>query len=72
MRDLEDRPLHLVLLLSFVAGIFSILHLVGELEEGVLDVVEALWRGLTAFASASDCWHGCELNMRWLMCRLLC
>ena len=43
MCDLEDGPQHLVLLSALVRGIFGILHLVGEFEECVLNVFEAIW-----------------------------
>ena len=55
--DLEDRPQHLVLFLAFVRGVFGILHLVRELEEGVFDVVEALGRRL-AVARGAEGRHG--------------
>jgi hypothetical protein len=46
MGDLEDRPQHLMLLLALVRGVLGVLHLVGELEQSVLDVVEAIGRRL--------------------------
>jgi len=58
MGDLEDRPQHLVLLLALVRSVLSILHLVGELEQRVLDVVEAIWRRL-AVARCTEGRHGC-------------
>lgn len=57
MRDLEDGPLHFVLLFAFVAGVFGVFHLVGELEEGVFEVVEAIWRRLAVLRGA-DGGHG--------------
>ena len=54
--DLEDRPLHLVLLFALVTRVLGVLHLVGELEESILDVVEAIrWR--LAVSCATDRWH---------------
>lgn len=55
--DLEDRPQHLVLLLALVRGILGVLHLVGELEQRVFDVVETLWRRL-AVAGCAEGRHG--------------
>lgn len=52
VRDLKDRPQHLVLLLALVRGVLGVLHLVAELEEGVFDVVEALGRRLAVFRGA--------------------
>merc|ERR1711981_32482 len=46
VRNLEDGPLHLVLLLAFVTRVLGVFHLVGELEEGVFDVVETVRRRL--------------------------
>jgi hypothetical protein len=57
MGDLEDRPQHLVLLLALVRGVLGVLHLVGEFEKGVFDVVEALWRRLTV-AGCAERRHG--------------
>jgi hypothetical protein len=37
MRNLEDRPQHLVLLLPLVTGVLSVLELVLEFEEGIFD-----------------------------------
>lgn len=56
MCDLEHRPHHLVLLLALVRGVFGVFHLVGELEERVFDVVEAVGRGF-AVLCAADGWH---------------
>lgn len=52
MGDLEDGPDHFVLLLSFVRGIFGILELVGEFEQSVFDVFEAVGRRLAVFGAA--------------------
>jgi hypothetical protein len=60
MGDLEDRPQHLVLLLALVRRILGVFHLVGELEQGVFNVVEALWRRLTV-AGCAERRHGCCL-----------
>lgn len=38
MRDLKDRPEHLVLLLAFVACILGVFELVLEFEEGIFDL----------------------------------
>ena len=46
MGDLENGPHHFVLLLSLMRCILRILHLVLELEQRILDVLEALWRRL--------------------------
>lgn len=54
--DLEDGPGHFVLLLAFVAGVLGVFHFVGEFEEGVFDVFEAVWWGL-AVLSCSDRGH---------------
>lgn len=42
MRDLEDWPLHLVLLLAFVGGVLGVFHFVLKLEQSVFDVFEAV------------------------------
>ncbi len=61
MRDLEDGPLHLVLLATLVARVLGVLHLVGEFEKGVLDVVEAIrWR--LSRLCAPHRWHGNKLS----------
>ena len=52
MGDLEDRPQHLMLLLALVRGVLRVLHLVRELEQGVLDVVEAIGRRLAVARGA--------------------
>jgi hypothetical protein len=52
-----------VLLLALVRGVLGIFHLVGELEEGVFDVVEALWRRL-AVAGCAKGRHVCFLSFR--------
>lgn len=49
MGDLEDGPKHLVFLFALMTGVLGILHLVGELEESILDVFEAIWRWLAVF-----------------------
>jgi hypothetical protein len=58
MGDLKDRPQHLVLLLALVRGVLGVLHLVGELEQRVFDIVEALW-GRLAVAGCAEGRHGC-------------
>lgn len=45
VRDLEDRPEHLMLLLAFVARVFGILEFVLEFEESIFDVLETVGRG---------------------------
>lgn len=50
MRYLKSWPDHLMLLPPFVASIFGVFHLVGELEEGVFDVLEAVGRRLAVLA----------------------
>lgn len=59
MSDLEDWPDHFVLFLSFVRGIFGILELVGEFEQSVFDVFEAVGRRL-AVSGAADRRHSCS------------
>jgi hypothetical protein len=66
MRDLEDGPQHLVLLLAFVARIFGVLELVLELEQGIFDVLKAIRRRLAVLRGAysrhvgsSCCWSVC-------------
>lgn len=57
MTDLKDRPQHLVLLLPVVRRVLRVLHLVRELEQRVLELVEAVrWR-LTR-ARGADWGHG--------------
>jgi len=56
MCDLEDGPLHFMLLLPIVARVLGVLHLVGKLKQSVLDVVESIWRGLPVLCRA-DGWH---------------
>lgn len=56
MSDLEDWPDHFVLLLSFVRGILGVLELVGEFEQSVFDVFEAVRRRL-AVSGAADRRH---------------
>lgn len=63
MRDLEDGPHHLMLLLAFMRGVFGVLELVGEFEKGVFNVVEAIWRGL-AVSGAADRRHVGRLWVR--------
>ena len=58
VRDLEDGPQHLVLLLALVARVLGVFEAVLEFEEGVFDVVEAVGRGFAVFACASYRWHG--------------
>lgn len=52
VRDLKDRPQHLVLLLALVRGVLGVFHFVAELEQRVFDVVETLGRRLAVFRSA--------------------
>jgi hypothetical protein len=55
-----------VLLLALVRGVLGILHLVCELEEGVFDVVEALWRRLAVAGRAKGrhvCWLSFGVGM---------
>jgi hypothetical protein len=73
MRYLKDRPLHLVLLLSLMTCILSILHLVAELQQRILDVFKAIWWRLLAFAGASNRGHGAggvsaKVKLKWLIC----
>jgi hypothetical protein len=56
MRDLEDGPQHLVLLLAFVTRIFGVLEFVLEFEQGVFDVLKAIrWR--LAVLCGANRWH---------------
>jgi hypothetical protein len=57
VRYLEDGPDHFVLFLAFSGRVFSVFHLVGEFEEGVFQVVEAVWRGFFGGARGADGWH---------------
>lgn len=50
MRYLKSWPDHLMLLPSFMARIFGVFHLVGELEKGVFDVLEAIGRRFAILA----------------------
>jgi len=64
VRDLEDRPLHLMLLFAFVACVLGVLHFVGELEKSIFDILEPVWRGLTISASTTDYRHvGSKLKL---------
>lgn len=56
MCDLKDWPHHLVLLLAFVRSIFGVLEFVGEFEESVFDVLEAVRRRFAVFGAA-NWWH---------------
>jgi hypothetical protein len=56
VRNLKDGPQSLISLLSLVRRILGVFHLVGELEEGVFDVVEAVWWRF-AVAGTADRWH---------------
>lgn len=58
MRDLKDRPHDLVSWNICRWQVLGVLHLVGEDEEGVLDVAEAGWRRL-ALGSVADSGHDC-------------
>jgi len=69
MRDLKNGPDGFVALLAVVGGGFGVFHLVGEFEEGVFDVVEAVGWGLAVLGGA-DGWHGagwCDINMFWAL-----
>jgi len=52
MRDLENGPDGFMALHAVVGGGFGVFHLVGEFEEGVFDVVEAVGRGLAGLGGA--------------------
>lgn len=56
MGDLKDGPEHFVLLFAFVRGGLGVFHFVFEFEEGVFDVLEAVWWRLAVFGGA-DCGH---------------
>lgn len=58
MRNLEDLPGGLRLALALVRRRFGVLHLVGKLQQRVLDLIEPLRRRLLG-ARRSDRWHGC-------------
>lgn len=53
MSDLKDGPDHFVLLLPFVRGILGVLELVGEFEQSVFDVFEAVGRRLAILGAAN-------------------
>lgn len=58
MRDLEDGPERFLPLLALVRRGFGVLHLVGKLEQGVFDILEAVRWGLAiATACASNGRH---------------
>lgn len=57
MGDLEYGPHHFVLLFAFVRCVFGVFHLVLELEEGVFDVFEAVWRRLLVACAGAVGWH---------------
>lgn len=54
----EYVPCCFVLLLALVRRRLGVFHLVGKVQERVLDLVEALWRGLLGAAGVSDGRHG--------------
>jgi hypothetical protein len=54
--DLEHGPEHFVFLLALVANVLGVFHLVGELEERILNILKAIGRGLAVFGCA-DCGH---------------
>lgn len=62
MTDLENRPQYFMPLLALVRSVLGVFHLVGEFEQGVFDVVKAVWWRL-AVACGADGRHGC---VRWL------
>lgn len=69
MRDLEDGPQALLPRLARVRRRLGVLHLVGEFEEGVFDVVEAFGWGLAVLGCA-DGWHVCGYRASGLLCAL--
>jgi hypothetical protein len=54
MADLEYWPEHFAALFALMRCVFSIFHLVAELEKHVLDVFEAIWGRL----SVAGCAYG--------------
>ena len=58
MGNPEYIPRRLVLLFPLVGCRFRVFHLVGEVEECVLDLFKALWGGLLGAAGAADGGHG--------------
>lgn len=56
MMDLEDWPLHLMLLLALMRCVFGVFEFVVELKEGVFEILEAWWRGFFV-AGGADRWH---------------
>lgn len=72
MCDLEDRPHGFLPPLALVRRVLGVFHLVLELEERVLDVVEAVGWGFLALGGA----HGRHVGERamggWLECHRAC
>jgi hypothetical protein len=56
MADLKDRPENLMPLFPLVGGVLCVFDLVAELQQRILDVLEAGWRGF-AGAGGSDRRH---------------
>lgn len=48
-------------LFTVVRGVFGIFHLIVEFEEGVFDVIVAVWWGF-AISRAADWRHGMEVR----------
>jgi len=57
MSNLEDRPDHFMLLLALMRRIFGVLHLVLELQKGIFDVFEAVWRRLLVASTGASGRH---------------
>lgn len=50
--DLKHRPQHLMLLSALMRRVLCILHLVGEFQERVFNVVKSLRWGFAVFGAA--------------------
>ncbi len=50
--DLEYRPQDLMPLLTLMRSVLCILHLVAELEQGIFDIIKAIWRWLATACRA--------------------
>ena len=43
MGNLKDRPQHLMSLFALMRCVLGVLHLIAELQQSILDIVEAVW-----------------------------
>lgn len=66
MRDLKNRPQHLMPLFTLVRCVLGVLHLVAELQQSIFKIVEAVgWR--FAVARGANRWHFCGRKVRMRM-----